>query len=92
MIIAIHLAAMQQLSGVNAISVYAWQITEKVSTGELSLLIPSLITLERLFCTIGSSILLTKFGRKTILHFGAFFEGLSCGLVAIGFLIQESSP
>jgi hypothetical protein len=33
LIIAIHLAAMQQFSGVNAISLYAGQISSKIATG-----------------------------------------------------------
>lgn len=53
---------------------------------------PSLINFEQVLATFVTSYLLTKFGRKTILLFGALFEGIACGLIMIGFLIQDSSP
>ena len=41
----LHLAVMQQLSGVNAINLYCNPIVNKAVTGELALLMSSFITL-----------------------------------------------
>jgi MFS family permease len=53
---------------------------------------PSLINLEQVLATFVTSYLLTKFGRRTILLYGALFEGISCGLVMVGFFIKDSTP
>lgn len=41
--VAIHLAALQQLAGVNAIVVYGGDIASNATTGELSSLMPTII-------------------------------------------------
>lgn len=81
-IIAIHLAALQQFSGCNAIAIYAGNIT----TGSLSLLMPSLVNLVQALGTFLTGVLLVRFGRKTILQFGCFMEAVANLMVAIGFL------
>lgn len=87
-IVAIHLAALQQLSGINALAVYGGKIASKAVSGELALLMPSLINFEQVLGTFATGLLLMKFGRKTILQFGTFFEGLADLLVAVGFFIK----
>jgi len=91
-IMGLHLAIMQQLSGVSAINIYCNPIVEKAVTGELSLLMSSFITLEKLLGTITSSFILTRFGRKAILEIGGLCEGCACAMIAVGFYIHESSP
>lgn len=68
--VAIHLAALQQLSGINAVAVYGGDIAAKATSGELALLMPSLINIEQVLGTFATGLLLMKFGRKTILQVG----------------------
>lgn len=49
---------------------------------------PSLINFEQVLATFVTSYLLTKFGRRQILLYGALFEGIACGLVMIGFFVK----
>jgi MFS family permease len=42
-----------------------------------------------LLATFVTGYLLTKFGRKTILLYGSFFEGLACLIISIGFFILD---
>ena len=88
---AIHLAASQQLSGVNALAIYGTYIAEKATTSELSLLMPSLINFEQFCATFATGILLMKFGRKTILQFGTFFGGIGVLVTAIGFFMNNGT-
>lgn len=90
-VIALHLAIMQQFSGINAVAVYGGKIAGKATGGELANLMPSLINLEQVLATFVTSYLLTKLGRRTILLYGALFEGIACGLIMIGFLVGETS-
>jgi MFS family permease len=82
---------MQQFSGINAVAVYGGDIAGKAVSGELALLMPSLINLEQVLATFVTSYLLTRFGRRTILLYGALFEGIACGFVMIGFFIKDTS-
>jgi len=83
---------MQQLSGVNAVAIYGGIIASKATSGELALLMPSLVNLEQVLATFVTSYLLTKFGRRVILLYGSLFEGIACCIITIGFFIQDSSP
>lgn len=73
-------------------AVYGGKIAGEATSGELALLMPSLINFEQVLATFATSYLLTKFGRRTILLYGALFEGIACGLVMIGFFIKDSTP
>ena len=90
-IVAIHLAALQQLSGINALAVYGGDIAANASKGELSLLMPSLINFEQVIGTFATGILLMKFGRKSIMQVGTILEGFADILVAVGFFIKSGS-
>lgn len=83
---------MQQLSGINAVAIYGGSIAGKATSGELALLMPSLINLEQVLATFLTSYLLTKFGRKIILLIGALGEGIACGIIMIGFFVQDDQP
>ena len=48
----------------------------------------SLMTFEKLLTTFAVSFLLVRFGRKPILEIGVFFEGVACGMIAVGFWIK----
>ena len=72
-VVALHLAVMQQFSGINAVAVYGGSIASKATSGELALLMSSLINFEQVLATFVTSVLLKTFGRRTILLYGAFF-------------------
>lgn len=82
---------MQQFSGINGVAIYGGKIASEATSGELELLMPALINLEQVLATFVTSYLLVKFGRRTILLYGALFEGIACGFVMIGFFIKDSS-
>ena len=82
---------MQQFSGINGVAIYGGKIAGEATSGELALLMPSLINFEQVLATFVTSYLLTKFGRRQILLYGALFEGIACGLVMIGFFVKGDS-
>ena len=88
-IIAIHVAALQQISGINAFVVYGGDIASKTASGELPALMPSLINFEQVLGTFATGFLLIKFGRKAILQFGTLMAGLGNALVFLGFLLNQ---
>jgi hypothetical protein len=51
----------------------------------------SLINLEQIIATLISGYLLASFGRKTLLTYGALFQGLSSLLIMIGFQLKISA-
>ena len=83
------MAALQQLSGINAFVIYGGEIAQKATSEELSALIPSLLNFEQVLGTFATGFLLITFGRKTILQFGTLFAGVSNVLIFIGFFLQE---
>jgi hypothetical protein len=64
---AIHVAISQQLSGVNAFNLYCGQILNKNMTFELALIMPTLMTMEKLITTFVTSVIVKRYGRKTLL-------------------------
>ncbi len=60
---AIHLAALQQLSGIDALAVYGGDIAANACKGELSLLMPSLINFEQVIGCFSTGILLTSYNN-----------------------------
>lgn len=87
-IVGVHLAIMQQFSGINAINIYCNPIVTRTTRGELVLLMSSLINLEKIITVLISSVLLAHFGRKPLLQFGALVAGIACIMSAIGFFLQ----
>ena len=60
---AIHLASLQQLIGINSVIAYGAKIASEILPS-LETAIPSILNLEQIICTIFTSYLLSKFGRK----------------------------
>ena len=88
-VIAILLAVMQQFSGINAIVVYGTKIAESAVSGELKLLIPSLINLDQVITTFFTSYLLSKYGRRSLLLMGGLLISLACAVVMVGFFLKD---
>lgn len=81
---------MQQFSGINAVNIYCNPIIAKATTGELTLLMSSIIQFEKLITVLISTVLLSRFGRKTILQIGMVIVGLATTSAALGFFIQDT--
>lgn len=80
---------MQQFSGINAINIYCNPIVDKATSGELALLMSSLVNLEKLIAVSTSSLLLHHFGRKTLLQIGVAVACVACIMSAVGFYLQD---
>ena len=89
-ILAVHLAVLQQFVGINAVIVYGSEIVSKVFPS-LANLIPVFLNLEQIMGGLLSSYLLTKFGRKTLLQFGTVCAAFCLLIIALGFFIQDST-
>lgn len=87
-IVAFHLAIMQQFSGINGVAVYGGKIASQATSGEIASLMPSLINFEQVLATFITGYLLSKFGRRTILNVGSLFITIACTLVAVGFFMK----
>lgn len=86
--IAAYVAIAQQLSGVNAINVYCGPILEKaVSSVELALLVPTLLATTKFLGTIITSVVISRFGRKTLLEVGVLLLTAACVMMAVGFYL-----
>lgn len=88
---AIHLAALQQFCGINAVIAYGGEIVGG-NNATLKLVLPILINSEQVFGAIFASYLLTTVGRKALLQIGAGMSCIGCGMIAIGFFITKSYP
>jgi hypothetical protein len=88
---ALHLAAFQQLSGVNMVSIYSVSFASQVTTGELALAMPSLINAFDVIGTIGSMFLLQRIGRRTALVNGAIVITIANAIILTGFFIKGSA-
>lgn len=64
---AVHVAIAQQLTGINAINVYCGPILEKATSTEIAILVPTLLGSIKLSSTFVTSLIITKFGRKTLI-------------------------
>jgi SP family sugar:H+ symporter-like MFS transporter len=84
-------SALQQLSGVNIVAVYAVSISKQVTSGELNFILPSIIGLIKLFATFSSFFLLARVGRRPILFFGAIISTIANALMMVGFFIKDSN-
>ncbi len=88
---AIHLAALQQFCGINAVIAYGGEIVSG-NNATLKLVLPILINSELVFGAIFASYLLTVIGRKALLQIGSAMSCIGCGLIAAGFFITKIYP
>jgi SP family xylose:H+ symportor-like MFS transporter len=87
---AVHVAIAQQLSGVNAINVYCGPILQKATSSvEVALLIPTLLGMVKFLGTLMTSVVISRFGRKTLVEVGAILLTIACVMMAVGFDFQS---
>jgi hypothetical protein len=89
-IISVIIAVMQQLSGVNPISIYGSQVA-KDSVESIRELVPSIINGIQFLGTIKASYLLHRFGRKDLFVYGSLGMSITLITLYVGLLIQEYS-
>lgn len=82
--ISIILQVFQQFSGVNAIVLYAQQIFSKSFNNELALLAPMLINFTVFLSGFLSFVILSHFGRKSILIIGFLIGCITNCFIGVG--------
>lgn len=70
-VVAMNLSALRQFSGTNAVTVYAGNIASTIVTGQLLLLIPSIVNFATFFGSFLSGFILLPLGRKSAAQLGA---------------------
>lgn len=88
-IVAIHLATLQQFCGINVVTAYGSEIV-RGDDPNLRLLVPILINLEQVVAAIFASYMLTVVGRKPLLEIGTIMSFLGCGIIAGGLFLQDT--
>ena len=89
--LAIHLAVLQQMVGVNSVVAYGTEIAAE-TMASLTRIIPVLLNGEQIVASVVSSFLLSRYGRATILNLGTLAAALSLTLIALGFIFKASMP
>lgn len=89
--VAIHLAALQQFCGINAVIAYGGEIVGG-NNSTIKLVLPILINLEQVIGALFASYLLTVIGRKVLLQVGSFMACVGCAVIAAGFFLTKTSP
>lgn len=91
-LLSIHLSALMQLSGINVVSIYSGEILNSITTGELSLIMPSIINLAAIIASVVSYFVSTHFGRRPILIYGTLVQAIANILMMVGYLIKDYKP
>jgi hypothetical protein len=86
---ALHLSVLQQFVGVNAVTIYPVDILVRV-VPNLAKVIPVILNLEGVIAGLISTLVLVKFGRKTILQFGTVWSVITTILVGVGYVVMNS--
>lgn len=89
-IIMIILAVMQQMTGVNPVSIYGHQIAKK-SVESVRYMVPSIINSIQLVGTLKSSYLLHHYGRKHLFVYGSLGIATSLIILYFGLIIQDAN-
>ena len=87
---AIHLALLQQMSGVNAIVVYGKQTLQEVVTNPtISDLLPIFITIMPAFAAFLTIYLMKRMGRKPLIQLGTVSCGFCQLIMFLSFFFKE---
>ncbi|XP_071057646.1 facilitated trehalose transporter Tret1-like [Onthophagus taurus] len=89
LMIALGLAAFQQLSGINIIFFYMQSIFEESQTGLSSDLCTVFVGLVQLVCSVVTSITIDKFGRKILLLVSAIGMLITLTVLSIYYHLKE---
>lgn len=87
-IIMIILTFMQQMTGINPVSVYGHQVA-KNSVESVRYMVPSIINTIQLVGTLKSSYLLHHYGRKHLFVYGSLGIAISLMILYFGLVIQD---
>ena len=87
-IMAIHVALYQQLTGINSVAIYGGKIVDEVLPS-LNKIIPILTNLFPAIAAAFTIPLMKKYGRKTLLQVGGISLVGSLLIISIGFLVKD---
>lgn len=90
MALAVHLAVLQQFSGINAVVGYGSSIVSDVLPRYASA-IPVILNFEQVLTCLITAFLVERFGRKNLLQFGTIGASIFLLLIAVGFFIQSDT-
>ena len=90
LILAIHLALLQQFVGINVVVGYGTDIASQIFPSYKNL-IPVFLNFEQVVTSLTSSYLLVRIGRKSILQAGTIGGVVSLLFIAFGFWFKDSS-
>jgi SP family arabinose:H+ symporter-like MFS transporter len=92
MIVAVHLAVLQQFCGVNVVVLYGGQIIDKaVNNPSMSKLMQIFLISTQFIACVGTSFILAKLGRKTLLQIGTAISTVVLMVIGIAFLALEDN-
>lgn len=89
-IVVIIITIMQQMTGINPVSIYGHQIA-KNSVESVRYMVPSIINSIQLVGTLKSSYLLHHYGRKQLFVYGSLGLAISLMVLYFGLVIQGSN-
>ena len=85
------MALLQQFVGISAVATYGRAIADGTLSNYKQIL-PSILNFEQVAASALSSLLLSRFGRKTILQFGTIGSAVANLIIFIGFSITKDHP
>jgi MFS family permease len=85
------MAILKQFSGTNAVTVYAGNVAETIVSGQLLLLVPSIVNFAAFVGGFSSGFVLSYLGRKTGGQIGTFIEAISNILAGIAVYIASEA-
>jgi hypothetical protein len=86
-----NLAILKQFSGTNAVTVYAGNVAESIVSGQLLLLVPTIVNFAAFVGGFSSGFILTYLGRKTGGQIGTLIEVIANILAGIAVYIASEA-
>ena len=85
----IHIACFLQLTGISVLNVYCGPIAQKKATGEIKLLVPTLLNITKMIGAMVGSIIISCVNRKSIFQMGLFLLCIANTLIFVGFYVNS---
>jgi len=79
------------MTGISVLNVYCGPMAQKKASGEMKILLPTLLNIVKLIGALIGSIIISYFNRKAIFQFGLSMLLLSNCLIFFGFHFNDSN-
>lgn len=90
-IVAIHLAILQQMSGVNVVILYGGSIiNEAVQNDFISKVMQVFLNGMLIIACVGTSVVMKKLGRKTLLQIGTGISVIFLTIIGVAFVAMKT--